>query len=99
MNRKSLLSRLALVALAGLALGSTAFAGPGPMPVYMMMHGKMWMCTPMTKDMMCKNGCKVGMNGMMTMPKAKGMMLKEGEAVSADGVMMKPGALKLHGGG
>lgn len=95
MNRKSLLSRLALVALAGLALGSTAFAGPEPM--YMMLHGKMYAVTPMTKDMTCKNGCKVGMNGMMTMPKAKGVMLKEGEAVSAEG-MMTPAAKKLHGG-
>ena len=96
MKRKSLLTRLAIVAIAGLTLGSTAFAGPGVM--YMMMHGKMYVVTPMTKDVTCKNGCKVGMDGMMSMPKAKGTMLKEGEMVSAEGVMMKPASLKAHGG-
>lgn len=86
MKSNVIVTRLAVLALAAFTLGSTAMAGPGPM--YMMMHGKMYVVTPMAKDMMCKNGCKVGMDGMVTMPKSKPAMLKDGDMVTSDGVRM-----------
>ena len=93
MKSNPILIRLAVAALAAFTLGSTALAGPGPMPIYMMMHGKMHTVTPMAKDAVCKNGCKVGMDGMMTMPKGKPAMLKEGDMVTSEGVRM-PAAMR-----
>lgn len=95
---KSKLTRIAAATLGLFCLGSTLMAGPGTMPMLMMMHGKMMMVMPMTKDMTYKSGTKVCMNGMCIMPNGKKMKLKEGDMVSSEGMPMKPAALKTHGG-
>jgi hypothetical protein len=94
-TKTSKLTRLALASIAVLCLGSTVMAGPGPM--YMMIHGKMMVVTPMTKDVTLKNGCKVCAAGTFTDAKGKTMTLKNGDMVSAEGVMV-PLAKQAHGG-
>jgi hypothetical protein len=96
MKTNSKLTRLALVAVAVLGLGSTVMAGPGPM--FMMIDGKMMKVEPMTKDVTMKNGCKVCAAGTLTDAKGKTVKLKNGEGVSAQGTVMTPFAKTIHGG-
>ena len=95
-TKTSKFNRVALSLAAILCLGSTVMAGPGPM--YMMIHGKMMMVTPMTKDVTLKNGCKVCAVGTFTDAKGKTVYMKEGEMVTPEGALMKPAANKAHGG-
>lgn len=95
---KAKLTRFTLLTLGLLCLNTTVMAGPGAAPMLMMMHGKMMMVMPMTKDMTYKSGTKVSMDGMVTMKNGQSMKLKEGDMISSEGMMMKPAALKSHGG-
>jgi hypothetical protein len=95
-TKTSKLTRVALSLAAILCLGSTVMAGPGPM--YMMIHGKMMMVTPMTKDVTLKSGCKVCAVGTFTDAKGKTVYIQEGQMVSPEGVLMTPAAKKAHGG-
>jgi hypothetical protein len=96
MTKTSMMTRMALSALAVLCLGSSVMAGPGPM--YMMINGKMMTVTPMTKDVTLKNGCKVCAAGTFTDAKGKTTYLKDGAMVSAEGELMTPASKKAHGG-
>lgn len=94
-TQSSLLSRLAIFAIAGLTLTAASFAGPDPM--YTMVDGKMYVLQPLKKDATGHNGCMICTNGSVTMKGKKPKMLKNGEVVTSEGAMV-PYAKQSHGG-
>src|SRR5271170_5255583 len=61
--KNSNIKRLMIAAASILCLGATAFAGPAPKPMYIMISGAMYEITAFTGDVALGNGCKVCMDG------------------------------------
>lgn len=96
--KTSSIKRLMIVAISLLCLGASAFAGPGPRPMYIMINGEMMQVTAFTGDVTLDNGCKICMDGTVVTPKGHKFKLREGEMLSSTGVKMSPTALHGHGG-